>query len=160
MIIGSQNLSDMFSVFHDGGIVLTTVKGVNLEFEIEIGYLAGRIKSEYQIFRLTLFNVRNLSFKTWPKSSEALPDLFSSASQIFEPELEVLSCEIEGDFLKVICNQASEIYSYCGGELLLQADSAVVTDEGGKSYSIVELRQLCKDYWDEFSAKKSDLKSE
>ena len=95
----------------------------------------------------------NLSFKTWPKSPEALPDLFSSISEIFEPELEILSCEIEGDFLKVICNQASEIYSYCGGELSLQTDSAEVTDEGGKSYSIVELRQLCKDYWDEFSAK-------
>ena len=75
-------------------------------------------------------------------------------AQIFNPELEILGAEIEGDVLNVACNQSSVDIDYCGGNLLLRAESAIVADKGGKSYSIEELQELCRSYCDDWKNKK------
>jgi hypothetical protein len=153
MISGVNNLRDTFSIFHDGGISGFTSSGQDLILDVEIMYLAERINPSYRVFRLTLRNARDIVFETWPKDSNAEPSKISSLSKIFVPELEILGCEVAGDDLKVTCNQPSANCNYCGGTLFLKTDSASVTDESGKEYSIEELRQLSAGYWSDWEKK-------
>ncbi|MES2297505.1 MAG: hypothetical protein V4582_10705 [Pseudomonadota bacterium] len=155
MISGTENLCDIFSIFHDGEISHFAVDGANLDLEVEIMYLAERVNPNYRRFRVSLQNVKNLSFQTWPKDPHMVPVTLSSPKHIFKPELEILSGELDGNLIKVICNQALPSCEYCGGELYLQADHAVVRDEGDREYSIDDLRNLSKDYWDEWSKRNS-----
>lgn len=150
MIVGAENLRDMFSILHDGVIVRYDSVAPNLELNVEILYLAQRVSPEYRGFRVVLQNARELSFTTWPSDLTSPPAQIKSIPDIFAPELDVLGCEIENGALKVTCNQSSPKWNYCGGELRLKADSATVTDAGGKEYSIEELGRLCDEYWNEW----------
>jgi hypothetical protein len=154
VISGSEDLSEIFSIFHDGEIVNYASDGSDLELKVEIMYLAERVDPDYRSFQLRLHNVRDINFETWPKDSAAEPAKLFSIPQIFEPELEISGAEPEGDSIKIICNQSSPQCEYSGGTLLLQADYALVTDEGGKEYSLEELRQICSGYWSDWKNEK------
>ncbi len=152
-IEGIENILTMFSVFHDGDIRHCTKENSTLQFEVEIHYLTERINPSYRAFRVTLYGVNNLSFTTWPDDAEAKPDTFTDIGTIFTPKLEILSAEAENSSIKVACNQPLSKLGYCGGFLKLNVNSAVVSDEAGKEYSIEELCSLSSGYWDEWANK-------
>ncbi len=152
-IEGLENILSMFSVFHDGDISHCIKENLILQFEVEIQYLTERINPSYRVFRIILYGVTNLSFTTWPDDAEAKPDTFTEISEIFTPELEILSAEVENNSIKVACNQPLPKLGYCGGFLKLNVNSAVVKDEAGKEYSIEELCSLSNGYWDEWANK-------
>jgi len=147
VITGADSLCSLFSIFHDGTICHHFTVGSNLELDIYIPYLAHEVAPEHDTFHVSLANVRELRFKTWPNDRAAESNLITSAAQIFAPELDILNCELENSALKVVCTQTSSAWSYSGGELVFEVDAAVVSDQAGKSYSIEELRQLSADYW-------------
>lgn len=151
MITGAENLSDMFSIFHDGGVARYSANGDNLDLDIEIMYLAERVNPAFRSFHVSIQNVQDISFSTWLKESGVEPLVLRSPAKIFGPKLEILSSEVYGEQIKVICNQPSAECDYCGGELYFSASGATVTDEAGREYSIDALQQLFKDYWDEWS---------
>lgn len=151
MIFGAESLSNIFSVFHDGGIARYSANENNLDLDIEIMYLAERVNPAFRHFHVSLHDIRNLYFSTWPKESAAEPSILRSPAQIFEPELEILSGEYDSEQVMVICNQSSAECDYCGGILYFSASDATVTDEAGQEYSIDALHRLCEDYWDEWS---------
>jgi hypothetical protein len=150
MIVGTENLRDMFSIFHDGVIIRYEPVASNLDLDVEILYLAQRVNPEYRGFRVVLQNAREFSFTTWPNDQTAPPAKMESLPDIFAPKLDILGCDIENGALKVICNQSSPQWNYCGGELCLKADSATVTDPGGEEYSIEQLGRLSDEYWNEW----------
>jgi hypothetical protein len=152
-IEGQENLRDIFSIFHDGGISSCRREGESLLMEVEIQYLAERINPDFRKFMVRLNDVKNLSFSTWPSDLKSPPVLLDEAEEIFKAELEILEGDIENEKIKVVCNQHSSEFDYCGGELYLSASSAEVTDEANKSYSIEGLDILCKGYWDDWANK-------
>jgi len=152
-IIGIENLNDVFSIFHDGGIAAHEVEGENLVLKIEIKYLAERININYRYFRLTLENVKELNFIPWLDDLDKKEMVIKDVEKIFTSELEILSAEIGGELIKVACNQPLPNLGYCGGFLNLKASAALVSDEGGKLYSLNELGALCTEYWDEWANK-------
>jgi len=155
MIKGNENICRIFDIFHDGCIANYQYVDNDLELEIEIRYLAERVKSDYRKFWLRLQNTHSIVFKTWPNDHNAEPECIESLTRVFEPELGILSCEVEGLSLNVACNQPSKNWNYCGGTLTLQADGAIVRDEGKKEYSIEELGAICEKYWSEWEKKNS-----
>ncbi|QUY43518.1 hypothetical protein [Acaryochloris marina] len=154
-IEGSENISNVFSIFHDGDIVNGHQKNSSLLIEVEIQYLAERINPPFRKFMLRLDNVRNLHFSTWPSDWKSEPKVLRDAKTIFKSELGILEGNYEEDQIKVACDQHLPEFDYCGGELHFSATSVEVTDEAGKGYSIEELGALCKDYWDEWANNKS-----
>lgn len=148
-----EDIRDIFSIFHDGGIATADVQGDNLVLEIDIQYLAERVKPEYKGFKVILYGFRDAEFSTWPSDLKSEPEKIADVHSIFKPELEVLEASIKANKIEVVCNQHSSEYDYCGGELSFIVDSAEVQDESGKSYSIEELDIICKGYWDEWAAK-------
>ncbi len=152
-IEGQENIRDIFSIFHDGGILSCRREDDSLLMEVEIEYLAERINPDFRKFMVRLDDVKNLSFSTWPSDLKSPAVLISEVGKIFKAELEILEGDIEKGKIKIVCNQHSSEFDYCGGELYLSAASAEVTDEAGKSYSIEELDVLCKGYWDDWANK-------
>lgn len=152
-IEGLENITTMFSVFHDGGFANCVQHGQSLNFSVNIQYLADRINLSYRAFSVSLEAVEYLSFTTWPDDAAAKPDVVTDIELIFTPELEILSGEIENDSIKIACNQPLPGLGYCGGFLNLKAQCAVVKDEVGKEYSIEELCSLRDSYWNEWTGK-------
>lgn len=153
MISGVVSLSKLFSIFHDGCIVGHASQGSSLTLDVEIQYLADLINPDYTSFRLIMRAVDGLLFRTWPNDADAEGEQLTSASLIFAPELEILNASSEGDALKIMCNQSSGEWNYCGGELLLKVDSASVFDQGGREYSIDELEFICERYWSDWKTR-------
>ena len=156
MITGTDNLRDIFSIFHDGTIVNHELVPPGLRLEVEILYLAQRVHPQYRGFRVELHNAREISFATWPSDLNAPATQMDSLADIFAPQLDILGCEVEPSGLKISCNQSSPQWNYCGGELRLAADAATLTDAGGKEYSIDELRRLSEGYWNEWQSNAHD----
>ena len=149
-IAGTENIRDIFSIFHDGDIVQWKIEGENLTLEVSIEYLASRINPDYSKFTVTLYGVDKIHFTTWPSDLESSPVLISDTAKIFDSNLEILEGNIKRTLIEVICNHHSPKYEYCGGELYLIAESATVIDEGSQSYSIEDLDKLCSEYWEEW----------
>jgi|SRR5581483_6118355 len=153
MIIGNQNLSEIFSIFHDGVIVSHRINGDDLELEIDIQYLAERINPNFTKFFLKIHKANNFKFEAWWKDEKADHSVLSDLGIILGKEPDILSGEIKDGVIEVALNQASAECDYCGGTLSFQADSASVLDQGHKEYALIELGQICKEYWDEWDKK-------
>ena len=148
-----EDIRDIFSIFHDGGIAAASVKDNALVLDVEVQYLAERVNPEYKGFKVFLYGFRDVEFSTWPSDLESTPVKINDIQSIFKPELEVLEANLKGNNIEIVCNQHSSAYDYCGGELSFNVDSAAVQDESGKLYTIEELDILCKGYWDEWASK-------
>ncbi|MCV6637139.1 hypothetical protein [Candidatus Albibeggiatoa sp. nov. NOAA] len=145
-----EDISDIFSIFHDGIIVENHFKNNILILSVEIEYLAERIHSTFTQFEVTLYGFNNVAFSTWPARPEAKPEKLTNIQTILMSELLILESNlIKDNRIEVICfcNQPSDEYDYGGGELSFTVDSAEVKDEAGKFYTIDELDELCKSYW-------------
>jgi hypothetical protein len=150
-IEGSENVRDIFSIFHDGSIVAWSMNGNALMLEVEIKYLAERINPGHRKFTVRLFEINDISFSTWPGDLKSAPAVLLSVGDIFEADLEILEGNIKDGQIEVVCNQHAPNLPYCGGELRFKCAAAQVNDEGGHPYSIDELGILCKGYWDDWS---------
>ena len=152
-IEGSENIREIFSIFHDGTIAHVTKDGSDLLLEVAIQYLAERINLSFGKFFVLLANVRDLRFMTWPSDLKSEPAVITDISIIFKPELEILEGNIKDGAIQVVCIQSSPDFNYRGGELYLQAEFAQVSDEAGSYYTIDELGSLSQGYWDDLSNK-------
>lgn len=148
-----EDIRDIFSIFHDGGIATANPQGGDLVLEIDIQYLAERVNPEYKGFKVCLYGFCDAEFSTWPSDLKSEPEKITDVQSIFKPELEVLEASLKENKIEVVCNQHSSEYDYCGGELSFIVDSAEVQDEAGKFYSIEELDFICKGYWKEWASK-------
>ena len=156
MIRGPSDIAAMFSVMHDGGIAAWSGDFAGLRLRVEIEYLARRISSAFRYFEIELVHVRDLRFSTWPNDEAAPPRVVSDPDRIFHAELEILSAEVHGTGVRVICNQPSPNLDYCGGEMDFTVDCAVVRDEHQNVWSVSELSALADAYWSEWQRKSEE----
>lgn len=154
MIKTAESICEIFTIFHDGMIEEASLSDHKLKLKIEISYLAEKVKSEFKFFFVELDEFRGAEFRGWPASLEGDKKHISRVSDIFELPLEILEAKLIGDRIEVVCNIKSNADSeFCGGELLFHADAAVVRDEANKEYSITELGDLCRSYWNNWKLK-------
>jgi hypothetical protein len=147
MINGPENIQSIFNIFHDGSIAAGELTDGTLRLSIDIQYLAERIHADYTSFEVTLHGVAGLSFTPWTDGESAPID---DPDQILALDLEILSCNRDGERLTILCSQHSSVGP--GGELALAAGSASVADEGNREYSLAELAALATAYWEALQA--------
>ena len=156
MISGLENIRDIFSIFHDGTIIKWGKQGSGIEIIVEIPYLTQIICKSYEWFSITLYDVNQMDFETWPHAGTVKPWVIKNLNDIFKPELEILSAELENNLQKITCNQHSTEFEYCGGHLRFSCIDATVRDPSGKEYSIEDLDKICNEYWDTWVASNSN----
>ena len=148
-----ENISDVFSILHDGSISAWTGTKKLLRLKVDCLYLAERIDKSYDHFYIELSEVSELSFSTWPNPIDLPVLILTDPDDIFKADLEVLSAEIEEDKVVVVCEQHDTSFDYCGGTLNLCCKAVKVFDQGRKELTIDEFDELCSGYWDEWSKK-------
>jgi hypothetical protein len=150
-----HDMAEVFETLHDGSVARSELRAGTLQLEVQIEYLARRIAPNYRSLRLKLHAVRDIAFHPWSKSDQLLLPAMTDVTAIFQPPLEILSCEVEDGKLQISCNQPSPQYPYVGGELRFHADAMEVSDEAGRPLPLEELRSLCESYWSEWSRARS-----
>lgn len=151
MISGQKNIAEIFSIFHDGVIASYLSSNDGLLLVIEVRYLAQRINPAYTKFLVCLFEAKDVQFHPWPNNADNSSQPITAVDEIFKPRLDILQGEVRDKIIEIVCNQASPTFPYSGGELQFHAESAAVSDESGRFWSLEELAELCKAYWDEWS---------
>ena len=152
-IEGLENISHLFSIFHDGRITGCKFNDGRLQLEIEILFLAEKINPQFSKFNVTLNNIKNILYTNWPDDPKLESQKITDINIIFSQELIILEGVFKNDLIQVVCNQTSPDYESYGGYLYFTAETAIVTDEADKKYSIEELDALCESYWNEWSEK-------
>lgn len=144
-------ITDVFSIFHDG--VISGYIGDENLLRIEIGceYLAERVNPSYKYFHVELEGIEKLEFLPWMNPIELPQISMKEAKDIFQAPLEILSAEIENDYVKIYCNQHNSGFGYSGGTILVNCTSVKVFDQGSVQITIDNLARVCNDYWDDFS---------
>jgi len=152
-IEGVENICRIFSIFHDGEIEDYQFNNGNLQLEITIPFLAKKINPQFTKFNVTLNNIKNILYTNWPDDPKLESQKFTDTNIIFSQKLIILEGVLKNDLIQVVCNQTSSDYESSGGYLYFTAETAIVTDEANKKYSIEELDALCESYWNEWSKK-------
>ena len=149
----TEDIRDIFSILHDGGITSWIGDKNLLTLTIECKYLAERIDKKFDVFFVELLNVYRLELEPWTIPINLPTVIKTQFDDIFKAELEILSAEIKEDTVLVTCNQHSKKFDYCGGNMTISCQSIKVFDQNKNELTIEEFEKICDEYWDEWSKK-------
>lgn len=144
-----EAVAAVFNIFHDGAITAAAWRGPDLLLTVEIPYLAERVRPDWERFTVELRAAAGLEFEPW--LDHPRPPPLTEIGEIFQPELDILSCDLEADRVKLVCNQSAD--DWCGGFLRFAAAEALVFDQGGAPWALDQLGELCEGYWEQWRRK-------
>ena len=146
-----ENIRDIFSILHDGTTSTWTGNENLLTLKVDCEYLAKRIDKSYSSFYIEFGMIEKIEFNPWMNPIDLPQTLLTDIRDIFEAQLEILSADIETDFVKITCNQHNTDFDYCGGTLLLNCKTIKIFDHVKRQLTIDEFSEICNGYWDDFS---------
>ena len=142
-----DDIRDIFSILHDATTSSWTGDKNLLILKINCEYLAERIDKSFKNFYVECKAIDKLEFHPWMNPISLPQILLTDINDIFKAELEILSADIENDFVKIICNQHNLDFDYCGGTLLLNCKTIKIFDQARRQLTITEFSKICDDYW-------------
>jgi hypothetical protein len=146
-----NDIRDIFSILHDGTTSTWTGDKHLLTLKIDCEYLAQRIDKSYNCFYIECGQIEKIELHPWMNPIALPQTLLTDIDDIFKASLEILSANIERDFVKITCNQHNTNFDYCGGTLLLNCKSIKIFDQDKRQLTIDQFDQISKDYWEDFS---------
>lgn len=135
-----KNQADIFSIFHDGNFTKFIRNQRDVEFTIEIEYLAELINPIFSLFKGKLKNCTKLEYHVWGKEHVIIDNLNTLGAL----ELEVLDAEVKGNYIGVKCLDDKNY----GGDLVIVTDGITIFDENNQEVTLNKLIEICKSYWD------------
>ncbi len=150
----NNDIRDIFSIFHDGGIVDCEGDLNKLTLTIQCNYLAELINPNFENFYVDLIGITKLNFDPWMNPIDLKKIEFKSHEEFLKLDLEILSAEIKDDFVLVSCNQHDTDLDFCGGHLMISANDFRLYDHNKNILTIDELDSICRLYWDNAKIKK------
>lgn len=146
-----DNIRDIFLILHDGMTSTWTGDKSLLTLKVDCKYLAERIDESYDSFFIVCGQIKKIELHPWMNPIDLPQIMLTDIEDIFKAELEILSADIENDYVKITCNQDNTDYDYCGGTLLLNCKTIKVLDQEKRQLTIEVLGQICRDYWNSIS---------
>jgi hypothetical protein len=149
----TKDISDIFSILHDGTISGWIGDKDLLELTVDCEYLAERIDKSFDKFYVELSDLEKLELEPWTNPVDLPTFIKIDFADIFKADLEILSADIKGDVVVVTCNQHDTNFDYCGGNLTIGCKSIKLFDQNKNELSIDQIDKICNKYWDEWSKK-------
>lgn len=149
----TEDIRDIFSILHDGGISAWAGDKELLTLTVECKYLAQRINKTFDRFYLDLSGIHKMELSTWPNPFHLPVTIKTDLADIFQAELEILSADIKGEAVVIDCNQHDTDFDYCGGNLTISCQTIKVFDQNKNELTIDQFDEICKGYWEEWSRK-------
>lgn len=94
MITELQDISDIFSIFHDGSIESYSGDYQLLTLKVGCLYLAELIDPTFEYFYLELAEIEVLEFDSWTSPPERPNILKTELADIFQSDLEIMEGEV------------------------------------------------------------------
>ncbi|MCB9222753.1 MAG: hypothetical protein H6582_01145 [Crocinitomicaceae bacterium] len=151
-VISLKDISNVFSIFHDGGPEEWKIHNGNLSIKMYCQYLAELISPEFEFFTIELIGVKTLDYKPWEPFKIDHPEL-SLIDKLNKCEFEIATAELENGEVSVACHEHNSFFGTPGGQIILVADGIKINAQDGKDISIKQLTAICKSYWDNFGKK-------
>lgn len=140
----STDLCTVFDVFHDGWITELIEGQDRLIITVEIEYLAECIQAEYRRFTVELSAPYECRFAD--RDTKQTSDL----ARIAALELDILSADVVDKVVDVHCTyDILPITAQHGGTLRLSAAGLRILDQGRREWSLAELIELARRYWNQ-----------
>ncbi len=146
-----EKIRDIFSILHDGRTSTWTGDKNLLTVKIDCKWLAERIDKSYESLYLECGQIEKIEFHPWMNPIKLSQTLLTDLDRIFKASLEILSADIENNFVKITCNQHNTDFDYCGGTLLLNCRTIKIFDQGNRQLTIDQFYKIGEGYRDDFS---------
>jgi len=147
-----EGMAQLFSVLHDGSIERAELEGDTLTLEVAIGYLAQRLSPPSAGFVVTLRGVSALTYSPWADPARAPWEERVGPAAVCAG-FDILEGGVRDGTLVVTLLRQGKITEDAGGELSFSAEGLTVHDSGGRAYTVAQLAELARGYWDAWSAK-------
>lgn len=135
-----KNQADILSIFHDGNFTKFIKNQRDVEFTIEIEYLAELISPMFSIFKGKLKKCTKLEYHVWGEEHMIIDNLNTLGTL----ELEISDVEVKGNYVGVKCLDDKN----CGGDLVIVTEDITIFDENNQEVTLNKLIEICKSYWD------------
>lgn len=99
-----EEIRDIFSILHDGMTSRWTGDKNLLTLKVDCKYLAERIDKTYNSFYVEYKQIEKIELHSWTMPIDLPPVLLTDIEDIFKASLEVLSADIEDDFVRITCS--------------------------------------------------------
>jgi len=142
-----EEVSDIFSVLHDGLIEHSDRDGDTLSFSVSILYLTDRMKGADKI-HVVISGYRNPEFVAWMKDGDS-----KTISSYTLTDLDILSAKIEDGRIRADFNNDDANSAYCGGTLYFDCDSYSIEAPKGTHITLETIKEVATQYWDDFGKK-------
>ena len=138
-----QEQAKLLSEFHDGAFEQFEIKGEDIEFQIEIRYLAEVITPSYTYFQIILKHCELFVLTLWDERNSFYEDFHVIGLLLGDKN--ILSAEVEDNYVGILCRGG---YSTPGAYLKILCDSIVVFDGGGRHVTLDELIEISRQSYD------------
>ncbi|AXG74021.1 hypothetical protein DVK85_07090 [Flavobacterium arcticum] len=142
-------ISDIFGIFHDGGVEDFKGDSNKIVLKINCLYLAERIHEDFELFYLELETVEKLEMECWT-STEEDNVILTSWEDIFAGDIEISSSKVEDNEVIVYMYQRDPQLNYVVGELHVKAKKAKVFQHDMQEVNFKFLDKIRNSYWDSF----------
>jgi hypothetical protein len=146
-----DDIRDTFSILHDGTTSTWTGDKNLLTLKVDCEYLAERINKSYKSFYIECGQIEKIELHPWMNPIALQQTLLTNIDEIFKASLEILSADIESNFVRITFNQHNTDFDYCGGTLLLNCKSIKIFDQEKRELTMDQFGKVSKGYWDDFS---------
>lgn len=145
-----NNIRDVFSIFHDGGIIDFTGDLNKLTLKIQCNYLAELISPKFENFYIELTDIKKLDFDPWMNPIDLTKRVFDNYKDYLKANLDIISAGVKDDDVLITCYQHNTDLDYCGGNLTISANEVKVYDHDNNLITIEQLDSVCRLYWNKF----------
>ena len=146
-----EKIRDIFSILHYGRTSTWTGDKNLLTVKIDCKWLAERIDKSYESLYLECGQIEKIEFHPWMNPIKLSQTLLTDLDRIFKASLEILSADIENNFVKITCNQHNTHFDHGGGTLLLNCKSIKIFDQDKRQITIECFNLINTSYWADFS---------
>ncbi|WP_160680559.1 hypothetical protein [Clostridium sp. C8-1-8] len=139
-----ENQATIFSIFHDGIFANFKTNSEDIEFTIEIHYLAQVMHPSFNLFKGVFKNCTKFEYHVWGEENSIIYTL----DTLIKLDLEINDAKVVDDHIEIICLTDDNNH---GGNLLIKAEDIILSDEDDHIITVNKLTEICKAYWDSFS---------
>ncbi|HEX7412885.1 MAG TPA: hypothetical protein VF411_02485 [Bacteroidia bacterium] len=154
MITDISEISDLFSIFHDGSISKYINYSDHAILHIDCMYLAERFDEDFDHFILKIYGIKNIELKLWAEEENQSPIIIDS-KVIFQIPLDIQDGEVKSNnvVIHVGANAHPSLDNF-SGDLSFECSGVEIFDPKLKQLTFKELVQVCEQYWKDFENRK------
>lgn len=141
-----EDISDIFSIFHDGTISKWELSDNQLRLAISCLYLAKIISIDFEYFYLELNEVKRFELIPWTLPNQK-KEIINDLNEISKCDFEIINAKTLQDVVKISCHEHNQIFSAPGSDLFISAQNILVKGHDGRVINLDSLKSIKKQYW-------------